>query len=273
MITKQAKQTAEQLAPKVAELWESCQKIAVDWLINCDQYAQAANLWKTWQYFRGYEARTDNPNEQAKAAVTFENNPREWSQTVGRYAEEKERARVSLFVARVNFNNYLNYIAQELAEMVRPYWRQFASRRGFEDLGELLAPKCSALYRSTVRQMRPFFKISGGNIYEATTAPAFIRLDVSIFLGEAVGISGHVQGVRMGEDMPNEPQEIKKPHLLTIKEYKEATEKLNNLKEKARQTLNKCAADSFALVESLGLADYIEYLAGGYLSFKNEGRY
>lgn len=261
MLTNAGKQKAEEIAGKVAPLLETASQIAKIWEQKDRDYIKARQLWRAWQHYPEYDARENEPEESKKAEEMRHTNPREWSQIVDKYAEEMERARVSLFVARVNFQNILNYCAEMVAEIVRPFWKLYALRRGFEDLGAIVSPAYDEKDKDTPHALRLSFKISGGNLGAQFFPSSFIRLTVAVYIGGiACGLSGKVEGVKMGEDVPNTPREIKEPHRLTVAEYVRAVDQLEKWKNQAEQVANQCANKSRELVQSLGLYGFAEFL-------------
>lgn len=261
MITNTGKKHAEEIAGKVAPLLATLSQFAKTWEKKDREHLKASQLWRAWQFYGGYEATNTTPEESKKAEEMRHTNPKAWAQMVDKYTEEKERARVSLFVARVNFQNFLNYTAETIAEMVRPYWREYTLRRGFEDLGALLSPVYDDKEKDTPHAFRLSFKISGGNVGAQLFPSSFIRLTVAVYIGGiACGLSGKVEGVKMGEDVPDTPRETTAPHVLTVAEYVRAVEKLEQWKNQAEQVASKCAQQSRELVQSLGLYGFAEFM-------------
>ena len=263
MITNTGKKHAEEIAGKVAPLLQTAGQFARAWEKKDHEYIKARHLWRAWQHYPEYDARENEPEDSTKAEEMRRTNPREWSAMVDKYAEEMERARVSLFVARVNFQNILNYCAEMVAEIIRPYWKEYALRRGFEDLGALVSPSYDEKDKDTPHAFRVSFKISGGNLGTQFFPSSFIRLTVAVYIGGiACGLSGKVEGVKMGEDVPNTPREIKQPHRLTVAEYVRAVDQLEKWKNQAEQVANQCATKSRELVQSLGLYGFAEFVTG-----------
>lgn len=258
MLTKEAKQQAEKIRDDVAELLTNASQLFKKYDKAGKEYANASKHWKAWQHFQSYEARENTPEESKKAAQTYRDNPKEWAATVDKLAAQKEAAGVSSFVARVNTIIFLNYAAQCVAELVRPFWRSFALRKGAEDLGELLTPKYKDVH--AWGSLKISIKISGGNVGAVLYPSSFIRLDVRITNGQGVG--GHVEGVKMGEDVPDDPQQIDAPKVLTVAQYKKITERLEAISNEARHTLNKLTGEARALVRGSGLYGFAEFLAG-----------
>ena len=264
MLTKETKQKAEAIRQEVADILAACSLMAKTWEKKEQAHAEPAALWHCWQFPDSYESNhsdTKRAEEARTAREVYKTNPRQWGQKVEELAKAKESARVALFVARVNFQNYADYAARLIAELVRPFWQGFALRKGAEDLGEVLTPLYNDKDKDTAHAFRLWFKISGGNVGAQLFPSSFIRLDVHISpRGIACGISGSVEGVKMGEDVPNTPREIKAPHLLTVAEYVRAVEKLEQLKNKAEAVAAQCAKESREIVESLGLYGFAEFL-------------
>lgn len=259
MLTKETKQQAEKIRDDVAELLANASQLLKKYGKAGKEYADASKHWKAWQHFQSYEARTNTPEESQKAAQTYQARPKEWAATVDELEARKEAAAVSSFVARVNVNNFLNYAAQCVAELVRPFWRSFALRKGAEDLGELLTPP---KYKDVHawESLKIYVNISGGNVGAVLFPSSFIRLDVHITNGQ--GVSGHVEGVKMGEDVPDDPRRINAPKVLTVAQYEKITERLEAINNEARHTLNKLTGEARALVRGSGLYGFAEFLAG-----------
>lgn len=265
MLTKKAKQTAQELAPKVAKLLAQCDKFARTFEKESQTYGKISTLWRVWQYPDTYQAKTDNPKAAAKAERSRKINPRRWADDLDTIATAREDQRISLFVARVNFINKLNYTAAAIAELIRPYWELFALRKGFEDLGAILTPFYSDNDFYTCHAFHVHLRISGGNVGAQLSPSSFIRLNVLISIGSACGIWGKIEGVKMGDNAP--AQEIAQPHRLTVKEYKEATAKLEALHDKAREAAAKYCKESREIVKRLGLYGFAEFLNGYNFSF------
>lgn len=268
MLTNEAKRQAESIRPQVAELLDILGQAAKVWEKKGAKYRAADSLWYAWQHFPEYRARDEQPEQAEKAKQARETNPREWSAAVERLSEKRERARVALYVSRVNFQNLADYTAKRIAELVRPFWRLVSLRKGAEDLGALLTPKYKDKDKDTAHAFRLWFKISGGNVGAQLFPSSFIRLDCHICpRGIACGISGSVEGVKMGEDVPDTPKEKAAPHWLTVAEYLRAVEKLEQLKNKAEKVAAQCARESRELVRSLGLYGFAEFLNSYRLDF------
>lgn len=269
MLTKETKQKAEAIRQDVADILGACSLMAKVWEKKGKEYRKARALWEVWQYkgeSRLYDCgnltEKERKEETERAKETRATDPRKWSQTVEELSNKAEAARIALYVARVNFQNYINYSAELVAELVRPFWQGFALRKGAEDLGEILTPKYNEKDKDTPHAFRVWFKISGGNVGARLFSTSFIRLDSHISpRGIACGIYGDCEGVKMGEEVPNTPREIKAPHLLTVAEYVRAVAKLEQLKNKAEKVASKCARESRDLVQSLGLYGFAEFLA------------
>lgn len=267
MLTKETKQQADKISEQIADILGACSIMAKCWEKRGEEYRAACANWNAWQYMDNYEAKTNTPEEAKKAQETRRENPKQWAENVEKYATEREAARVALFVARVNFINYLNYCAELVAELVRPFWRGFALRKGAEDLGEYLTPQYKEKDTNTAHAFRLYFKISGGNVGAQLFPSSFIRLDVRIFPRcIACGIAGECLGVKMGEDVPDNPKDKTAPHLLTVAEYKKTVAKLEKIEEEARQQLNKLTQEARDLVRGSGLYGFAEFLAGYHLT-------
>ena len=275
MLTKETRNQAEKIRANVADILAACSLMAKVWENKGKAYNEARALWEVWQY-KGESKLYDlhhlpaevREEETNKARKMRAENPREWSQMVEHLSQEQERARVALFVARVNFQNYINYCAELIAELVRPFWRGFALRKGAEDLGDILTPDYKEKDRNTSHAFRVWFKISGGNVGAQLFPSSFIRLDAHISpRGIACGIYGEAVGVYMGGDVADIPQEKQAPHLLTVAEYVRAVAKLEELKNKAEAVASKCAKESRELVRSLGLYGFAEFLTSYRLDF------
>lgn len=261
MITNTGKKHAEEIAGKIAPLFAKASQVAKIWEKKDREYLKARQLWRAWQHYPEYDARNTEPEESKKAEEMRNTNPRAWAETVDKYAEDLERSRVALFVARVNFQNFLNYCAEMVAEFVRPFWKVYTMRRGFEDLGALVSPIYNKEEKDTPHALRVSFKISGGNVGAQFFPSSFIRLNIAVYIGGiACGLSGKVEGVKMGEDVSDEPREVKEPHRLTLAEYVQAVEKLEKWKNQAEQVASRCATKSRELVQSLGLYGFADFL-------------
>lgn len=276
MLTKEAKQKAEAIRQNVADILTACSLMAKVWENKGKAYREARALWEVWQYKGeshlhdcGDLTKKEREEETQKAKETRANDPRKWSQTVEELSNKTEGARVALYVARVNFQNYLNYCAESIAELVRPFWRLVALRKGAEDLGQLLTPEYNEKDKDTAHAFRVWFKISGGNVGARLFPSSFIRLDCHIFpRGIACGISGSVEGVKMGGDVRDTPQEKKAPHLLTVAEYVRAVAKIEQLKNKAEKVASECARESREVVRSLGLYGFTEFITSYKIYFE-----
>lgn len=265
MLTNKAKQTAQELAPKVAKLLAQCDQFARTFEKESKTFAELSTLWRVWQYPETNQAKTDNPEAAAQAEKSRKINPRRWADDLDTIATAREAQRIALFVARVNFINKLNYTAAAIAELIRPHWELFALRKGFEDLGQLLTPQYGDNDFYTCHAFRVHLRISGGNVGAQLFPSSFIRLNVLISIGSPCGIWGTVEGVKMGDEAP--AQEVAQPHRLTVEEYTRAAAKLEALHEKARQTAAKCCQESREIVKRLGLYGFAEFLNGYNFSF------
>lgn len=255
MTTKETRQKAEAIRGQVADILGKCQKIANTYEQAAKEYGNASALFKAWQWFDSYEARTYMPEESTKAKETRENSPREWARIVRETSDAKECARVSLFVARVNLINFLNYAAESVAELLRPFWRSFALRKGWEELGEILTPKNS--------DFKIIVKVSGGNVGAQLFPSSFIRLTVYV---KNANECGKIEGVKMGEAVPDDPREIIAPNVLTLAKYERISERLEAINQEARRTLDKLTAEARQLVRSSGLYGFAEFLASYHLN-------
>lgn len=130
MLTNKAKQTAETIREQVAQLLEVSADFGKIYERKAREHWRAAAAWYAWQHFKEYEARTSTPEEAAKAEETHNTNPREWVATVEQKSGEKERARVALYVARVNLINNLNETAERVAELARRLVESLRSAAG-----------------------------------------------------------------------------------------------------------------------------------------------
>lgn len=276
MLTKETKQKAEAIRQDVADILADCSQVAKVWEKKGKEYRKARALWEVWQYKGesrlhdcGDLTEKEREEETKRAKETRATDPRKWSQTVEELSNKAEAARIALYVARVNFQNYINYSAELVAELVRPFWQGFALRKGAEDLGEILTPEYNEKDKDTPHAFRVWFKISGGNVGARLFPDSFIRLDSHIRpCGIACGIFGDCEGVKMGEEVPNTPREIKAPHLLTVAEYVRAVAKLKQLKDKAEKVATECARESRELVRSLGLYGFAEFITSYKIYFE-----
>ena len=269
MLTKEAKQRAEAIRENVADILGACSLMAKVWEKKGEAYREARALWEVWQYKGesklhdcGALSATTREEETKKAKKAREESPREWAQRVEELSKQTEAARVALYVARVNFINYINYCAESIAELVRPFWRLVALRKGAEDLGQLLTPNYNEKDKDTAHAFRLHFKISGGNVGAQLFPSSFVRFNVMICpRGVACGIVGSVEGVYFGGDVPDIPQEKKAPHLLTVAEFHKVSARLEEIKKQARQTLDKLTTEARELVRDSGLYGFAEFLA------------
>ena len=264
MLTKKAKAAADTIREEIGALIKQGETVAKFYEQTDRHYLTARRLWHCWQWFNSYESTHDQPEEATKAKEAHDTNPREWVQTVDKLAEEMEAARVVCYVARVNFQNFADYIARKVAEIVRPYWRDFFACGGFKDLGGYLSPYYEKKDQNTAHAFRLVFSVYSENIRAAGVqdSASFIRLTVAAYVGAPVGVSGKVEGVKMGEDVADIPQEITTPHRLQVNEYKRIIKRLEAINSQARQTLDKLATEARALVRGSGLYGFAEFLAG-----------
>jgi hypothetical protein len=276
MLTNETKRKAEAIRQDVADILGACSLMAKVWEKKGEEYRKARALWEVWQYKgerRLHDCGDLTPKEREeetqKAKESRENTPREWSAKVEELSNKAEAGRIALYVARVNFQNYINYCAEMVAELVRPFWQGFALRQGVKDLGEILTPEYGEKDRDTSHAFRVWFNISGGNVGARLFPSSFIRLDTHINpRGVACGIFGDCEGVKMGGDIPNTPREVKAPHLLTVAEYVRAVAKLEQLKNKAEKVASECAKESRELVRSLGLYGFAEFVSAYKIYFE-----
>ena len=263
MLTKKAKTAADTIREEIGALIKQGETVAKFYEQTDRHYLTARSLWHCWQWCESYESTHDQPEEAAKAKATRETNPREWSQTVDKLSEEMEAAHIVYYVARVNFQNFADYIARKVAEIVRPYWRDFFACGGFKDLGGYLSPYYEKKDTNTAHAFRLVFSVYSENIRAAGVqdSASFIRLNVAAYVGAPVGVSGKVEGVKMGEDVADIPQEIPTPHRLQVNEYKRIVKRLEAINHQARETLDKLTNEARALVKGSGLYGFAEFLA------------
>ena len=268
MLTKKAKAAAELMAEQIAELLKQCEKVAKDYEKKDREYYKARALFNAWQWFNRWDYQEQEPEETKKAEETHKTNPREWVRVVDRLADEQERARVSYFVARVNFQNFANYTAEKVAEIVRPYWRIVYPCGGFKNLGEAVSPTYKDADKHTAHALRVCFSVFSESIRaQGVEDPAsFVRVSVGVYCGAPVGVSGHIEGIKMGDNLGDEPRDIKEPHRLTVAEFLRVDKRLEQINAQARATLDKLTKEARELVRGSGLYGFADFLAGYHLT-------
>ena len=253
MLTKQQKQKAEEVRQQLAPLFAKASKLAGEWIKAKDKERNAYKIAQFWQYVETgteWAHREGVPEDEQEQARTTKNaNLRAWHEELEkRYKSESEAEKVER-AAYYNLINYCYYIAEMVAETLRPYaWEVYQTRGDtLKEWAEIITPK-------EPKEWTP--RTLYASIYFDSLFSDSMSLYISIWGAGACGVSAKIWKIYKKNPQQDKAENPQEPQKMTAKQYADRVQKLKDYETKAQQV----RAEQWKKAKEWGLLDACELL-------------
>lgn len=229
MLTKETKQTAEQIKAELLSHFESAKKLGEKVQKLAKKTRHAEKVSRAWHWCSAYECEETGENLQEIEKLKAKN-VKEWHNQLEKKWELYSVAETTEKVARLNYHNYLLFIAKLIAYKLRlnNNWRTFYDKKGLESLYELINEGRTS--------EKVYFYRDGGSISYSLDDPRTYQYINIVIWGECA-INGKEWGSfknRTQEDNEKNPlQEPEAPKELTKAQYLKLYKKIKECEKKA----------------------------------------
>ena len=261
MLKNELKEQAERIAEQVAPLFATAYKLGKKYDQTRREQSKAENRANSWNHpnerldwdYIDHRGQTKQEREEIRAL--FKDNPRDWSAKVSQMWENCHNAEARHTVARINFNNFLNYMARYLGDLIRPIWRELIDRHALLSLADYINEKNHKKDDHSAGAVWVGLYLTNCEIdkNDARKVGQWARIEAHIWTGWACGISGECS--RYYQINPDEVWHFAElPPLLTIKQYQKNAAKISQ-KVKEIETARDQLAE---FAKACGLLGYVE---------------
>ena len=254
MLVKELQPKAEAIAEKMRPLFATAYKLGKKYDTTRNEQRKAERVASSWNHPNPCEdwhyKRDGGITEQEREEVrrVYNENKKEWHEITAQKWQDLHRAEIVHRCARINFINYLNYMARYLGDLIRPIWRELIERRGLLTLAEVIN-------KANPRKDHSAGACSCGlyfDRYENDEAPS-ARIQAVIYTGWACGISGECS--RWYQTNPAEVWHFAElPQMITPKQYEKNAAKIVAMVQDIEQRRDKL--QEFA--RACGLLGFVE---------------
>lgn len=256
--TKKAEQIAQQLKPLFFRAYELGR--IYDNTGKRQRHAErVARSWNhpaeglDWQY---KEDGGITKEEREEVRALYFKDKRAWSEKTESEWIKAHKAATAHTCARINFKNHLDYMAEYLADLIRPNWREFVERQGLATLSEIINKLNPRKGDRTAGDCSAFVYLRRGELMtDHEDRENWAQLEINIYTGWACGISGKCW--KTYQQNPAEVWHSAEPRpLVTPKQYEKAAAKIKNYITKAETIREECR--EFA--KSCGLLGFVDII-------------
>lgn len=236
MLTKETKQTAEQIKSELLPHLESAKRLGEKLQKLAKKTRQAEKVSRAWHWCTSYDCEEAGENLEEIQKLKAEN-VKEWHNQLQKKWELYSIAETTETVARLNYHNYLLFIAKLITYNLRlnNNWRALYEKKGLESLYELINEGRTSekvyLYRD------------GGSFSYGLNDPRTYQY-INVVIWGNCGINGKEYGTfknRTQEDneknplqKPEAPQELSKAEYIRLyKKIKECNKKATSYCDEA----------------------------------------